>query len=788
MASNDDQKKIAPMRAAAPSGALRFPVMSMLRSATESVVEQMRRAKTGLTGVTFGGKRDLYETCGYDRHLRLMQYRERYARGDIASRVVEAFPEATWRGSGHDCVFDSDDAQETTPFEKAWNDLNKRLKVWSVFYRADVLAGLGHYAIILLGAPGDYNSPLPDTLKPTDLLFLSPFCQEDSPITEYVTDIRDPRYGQPLFYQLRRTSVLRKSLEQARAPMSLDLTKQVHYSRVLHIADGKLDDDVFGLPRLERVWNRLDDLDKVVGAGAEAFWLRAHQGMQFDVDPEIELEADEAARMKSEIEDYIHRLSRVIRTRGVTATPFGSDVARFDENIAGIISLISGTTKIPQRILLGSERGELASTQDRDTWRERVQDRRTRFAEPELVRPFVERLIERNCLPKPQQEAKIGTKAPGPGGRPVAGVVPGADVAKSKSFAFGDAKPAAARAAAIRPIAQQSYMPSDTDTLQRSRGDDPTGTAGITVVQGEVVDERNESPNFKVYWDEVLDTPQLERVEIAVQAKTLGATVITDAEIRDTYLGLEPMSEEDLAAAAAVQEADHMREIEKVKARGPSPFGAEPGAPGKPSVPAPGVGMPDGTNGKAARPSPFGRSAAETDNEHSGLFVYLKLDPASAKELALKGEGAEDPSTLHITVAYCDGDFATAVPFIRSVAEKSPALSGYITGIGTFAPSLASDGKTVLWAYPDVEGLDELHDAVVSALDTVRIGERTSREYRPHITLAYIDADAEMALPLIERVNLYFWQLCVRKGEDVEEFPLGGNGFGSVSPATPSGY
>lgn len=591
---------------ASTAGPLRFPVMSLLRSATESAIDQMRRLRTG-AGVTHRGKRDLYETCGYERNLTLRDYRERYARGDIASRIIEAFPEATWRGSGHDCVYDSDDAQETTPFEQAWNNLNKRLKVWSVFYRADVLAGLGHYAVILIGAPGDYNTPLPDTLKPEDIHFLMPFCQEDAPIVDYVTAINDPRCGQPLSYQLRRTSAIRKSLEQARAPLVLDLTRQVHYSRVIHIADGKLDDDVFGLPRLERVWNRLDDLDKVVGAGAEAFWLRAHQGIQFNLDPEIELEEDEARRMKQEINDYIHRLSRVITTRGVDAHPFGSDVARFDENVAGIISLISATTKIPQRLLLGSERGELASTQDRDTWRERVQDRRTRFAEPEVVRPFVERLVERGALPKPQKEP-ASVKAPGAKGRPVDGEVPGKDAPArpgARPFFPGAGKPKgtdadAPRAAAIRTITatpDKAAFPSDRDPQQLSRQDNPVGIVEGVIEDKQDADARDVSADFKVYWDEVLDTPALERLQSATLAKELGPTVITDAEIRDVYLGMEPMSEEDLQAAEAVKEAEHAREIEKVQARGPA-FGAGTDG-GEPSLP-----KPSESPKPAARPAP----------------------------------------------------------------------------------------------------------------------------------------------------------------------------------------
>ena len=47
----------------------------------------------------------------------------------------------------------------------------------------------------------------------------------------------------------------------------------VHASRVLHVAEDCLDDDVYGIPRLKPVFDRLDDLLKVVGGSAE-FFLR----------------------------------------------------------------------------------------------------------------------------------------------------------------------------------------------------------------------------------------------------------------------------------------------------------------------------------------------------------------------------------------------------------------------------------------------------------------------------------------------------------------------------------
>jgi hypothetical protein len=71
------------------------------------------------------------------------------------------------------------------------------------------------------------------------------------------------------------------------------------------------------------------------------------------------------------------------------------------------LMMISAVTGIPKRILSGSERGELASSQDAAEWIAFVQGRREEFAEPHIIRPFVDCMIEYGILPKPEKEYVI---------------------------------------------------------------------------------------------------------------------------------------------------------------------------------------------------------------------------------------------------------------------------------------------------------------------------------------------------------------------------------------------
>lgn len=353
-----------------------------------------------IAGITFRGRRDLFEALGYDRLITAQMYRSRYRRNAVAARIVEAMPKATWRGGAE--VIENEDPNQTD-FEKAFDALERRLNVWSIFHRCDILAGLGRYAVLLLGTPGDLQEPL-TSLDAANLQYLTPFSEEDAPIDKFDNDINSPRFGLPIFYSVRRIApnAFRYNTPESKG-------RRVHYTRVIHIADGLLDDHVYGIPRLEKVWNNLDDLEKVTGGGAEAFWKRADAGLVLDLDPMINLVRDtetgtfpELEHLKKQVDDYEHALKRVLTTRGVKVSSLGSEVADIGSSVTALMSQISAGSEIPQRILMGSEAAKLASTQDADTWDERVMDRRTEFAAPQVVRPFIDRLIKLKAIPAPK--------------------------------------------------------------------------------------------------------------------------------------------------------------------------------------------------------------------------------------------------------------------------------------------------------------------------------------------------------------------------------------------------
>lgn len=363
---------------------------ALMRAASDLV---SRAELAGLAGITFGGKRDAYEVLGYKRTLTLGDYDDRYRRDGMAARIIEAYPRATWRGGA--VLIEDEDPNVETAFERAFAELDGRLSIWATWLAADILAGKGSYSVILIGAPGPLDTPL-ESAAPDQISYLQPFSEQNATIAtgDSVADPTDQRFGLPFFYTLSGLDT------PASNASGTGVARKVHWTRVIHVAEA-LDDRLRGSPRLERVWNRLDDLEKVIGGGAEAFWQRAHQGYQFDLDPKAKLSPEEKAEFKDQLEEFVHGYRRFIQTKAVDVTTFGSDVANSKPNADAIVDQISAATGIPQRILMGSEQGSLASTQDKDSWDERVSDRRKDFAFGRVVKPSVDRLVTLGVLPMP---------------------------------------------------------------------------------------------------------------------------------------------------------------------------------------------------------------------------------------------------------------------------------------------------------------------------------------------------------------------------------------------------
>lgn len=352
----------------------------------------------GLAGKQFGGKRKLYEVFGYKVSLDDLDFVAKYQRQDITSRIIDAPPGATWSNPPEMVKADQ-------KLIDAWEVIVKEKKLWTVMQRADRLSRLSPFSIIFFGFnDGNIGSELREGKR--ELLYTRSYSSRLVTEVKLVDNDKDPRFGLPDTYKITFDDPQEKTLTSQRIDIGKTKDILVHSSRVIHVIENQLEDPIFGTPIIEKIYNLLDDLIKIAGGTAEMYWLAGNRGMQADIDKEMEIDPADADKLAEEIEDYQHELRRFIRTRGVDLKILESKPPDPKATFEMIMALLSGTTGIPRRILLGSEAGQLASEQDRANWAERIGERRILFAEPVILTPVVQLLQLVEILPEGEFEWK----------------------------------------------------------------------------------------------------------------------------------------------------------------------------------------------------------------------------------------------------------------------------------------------------------------------------------------------------------------------------------------------
>ena len=343
-------------------------------------------------GYSYDNDRDLYTALGYPETLSFDNFKGKHKRQDISKTIIEAPVKACWRRKPKV----TNNKRRKTKFEKSWQALEKRFKVFHYLSRVDIVSGIGRFGVLLLGFKDGKALDRPVTGKPK-LIYLRPYSEGSVAVKTTVTDVRNPRYGLPETYEVSLVTENSSGIQSS-------VKKIVHHSRVLHIADGMLENDVYGTPRLEACYNRLMNLDLIAGGSAEMFWRGAFPGYSFEADGEAQFTSQDFTDLQDEIEEYMHGLKRYLRTQGLKVNPLTMQVASPSDHVEIQLMLISGATGIPVRILIGSERGELSSSQDDKNWNDRIIERRDEFVEPWVLRPFIDKMIETGNLPSSEYE------------------------------------------------------------------------------------------------------------------------------------------------------------------------------------------------------------------------------------------------------------------------------------------------------------------------------------------------------------------------------------------------
>lgn len=403
-------------------------------------------------------RRDINKDCGYATDPTIEDYDELCRVEAVAERTATVWADETWQT--YPDIFETNNEEEETDFETALSEMQVGLgsvsgksyygdrqnaRLMDVFHRADRAAGRGRYSIILVGlndglelrqpvkgvkedgsnpskregedeqgqqidmGPGrslpggaynlSFNAKTKDKAKAKlKVKYLRVYPERYARITRVELNMQSPRFGMPVEYQITERDATNYGIGVAQ-----ERTRVVHWSRVIHVVTHPDEgNDVLGRPELQVPYRRIMDLQKLYGGSAEMFWLGAFGGIAFEAAADLLDAGADMDAMRDEVELYMNGLQRFLRLIGVQAKSLAPNVADPTSQIDVQLKAIAIYLRMPMRIFMGAERGELASQMDDAAWNDRVKHRQQYVIVPRLIIQFIDHMINIGCLPEPE--------------------------------------------------------------------------------------------------------------------------------------------------------------------------------------------------------------------------------------------------------------------------------------------------------------------------------------------------------------------------------------------------
>lgn len=358
----------------------------------------------------FGWPRDDLDGWNEDNWLAL------YLRNAYARIVVEKPAFTTWRddpvvvdpGDGGD----GDDDEASTDFERQVEKLAANHDLWTYCERVDRAAGIGQHGVLLIGYDDVVADDTADGSKLqqwredareqglsqlSDITGFKPILEAQIEDIDYGS-ISSERWGLPVEYTIDLSDEIDDETED-----DDEGTITVHWTRVVDVpATRPLDDETLARSRMEPILNNILDIEKALGAAAEAAYRAADYGLHLNADPtEVDLSKG-MDELEDELQRYEQGLQRYLRTTGMDVERLGGDIQDPSGIVENNLDAIAGQTGIPKKEFRGNESGEVSGAEaDERSYFGMIDERRQQYATPHIVRTTIDRLRSVGILSTP---------------------------------------------------------------------------------------------------------------------------------------------------------------------------------------------------------------------------------------------------------------------------------------------------------------------------------------------------------------------------------------------------
>lgn len=342
-------------------------------------------------------KHDHYDDFGWPKELDFNHFYAMWRRNSLASAGVNKTVSKTWQDFPE--LWETEDTDETG-LELAIRNRFNDLRIWQYMSIADQRALVGGYSALILrfrdGRP--FDQPVGRAAGLEGFAGVIPAWRCQLEVAEWENDPMSDNYGFPKMYEFKEAALPGANTSKGRSI-------RIHPERILIWSeDGTLDCDSL----LHAGYNDLLDAEKIKGAGGEGFWKNAKATPVLETDPELNIRAlaqsmgvevaEVADAVNKQVGKYNAGFDNMLMIQGMKAKTLAITLPSPEHFFGSTVQSYAASIQMPVKILLGSQTGERASTEDSAEWAETCMSRRERVCLP-LIRAFVMRLEKVGVLP-----------------------------------------------------------------------------------------------------------------------------------------------------------------------------------------------------------------------------------------------------------------------------------------------------------------------------------------------------------------------------------------------------
>lgn len=356
-------------------------------------------------GYYFGAQKHNHAAdFGYPDQVSFELAFDAYCRNPMARAAVDKTVGKTWEANPYLQEFQRDGTEGGDQGEtRVEADIRQRfddLRVWQHLAECDRRGLVGSYAGLILRFADNQPFKSPVDRVPgglAGLVEVIPAWEGQLTVSQWDTNETSETYGQPTMFQFAESAV-----GQQQQPRNFE----IHPDRVIVWSrDGTLN----GRSALEPGYNALLDMEKIRGGGGEGFWKNAKSGLSLEIDKDAKI-ADMALAMGVPVGEVVDRIDEQVEgfnkgfdksllLQGIKATPMQVNLPSPEHFFAVAAHSFAASWSIPMRVLVGSQTGERASTEDNEEWAKVNMARRKDTVLPGAM-SFVNRLERVGILPE----------------------------------------------------------------------------------------------------------------------------------------------------------------------------------------------------------------------------------------------------------------------------------------------------------------------------------------------------------------------------------------------------